>query len=157
MAGTGGPDCQWFCSGRRIPTVLPDLYLAQIRTIRTVGPLCLPSTALRLDNFGLIVLIVLILPSFKFSKISNYSNYSKLFPLVRMVCSHGGDKADCAHCTQFTGACDVQIFNIFFAAVPKRRRLDSTRLTQGPTLCRGEVGKCDTLFDLRPRIRLGPV
>ena len=24
-------------------------------------------------------------------------------------------------------------------------------------LCRGEVGKCDTLFDLRPRIRLGPV
>ena len=29
---------------------------------------------------------------------------------------------------------DVQIFNIFFAAVPKRRRLDSTRLTQGPTL-----------------------
>jgi len=28
----------------------------------------------------------------------------------------------------------VQILNIFFAAVPKRRRLDSTRLTQGPTL-----------------------
>ena len=82
MAGTGGPDCQWFCSGRRIPTVLPDLYLAQIRTIRTVGPLCLPSTALRLDKIGLIVLIVLIRPSFKFSKISNYSNYSKLIPLV---------------------------------------------------------------------------
>ena len=27
----------------------------------------------------------------------------------------------------------------------------------GPDLRRGEVGKCDTLFDLRPRIRLGPV
>ena len=27
----------------------------------------------------------------------------------------------------------------------------------GAGLCRGEGGKCDTLFDLRPRIRLGPV
>ena len=42
----------------------------------------------------------------------------QFFPKIRMACSHGGDKADCAHCTQFTGACalkftDVQIFNIF--------------------------------------------
>ena len=31
------------------------------------------------------------------------------------------------------------------------------RLEQSQALRRGEVLKCDTLFDLRPRIRLGPV
>ena len=32
----------------------------------------------------------------------------QFFPKIRMVCSHGGDKADCAHCTQFTGACALK-------------------------------------------------
>ena len=59
----------------------------------------------------------------------------------------------------------MQIFIIFFAAVPKRRRLDSTRLTQGPTLhhptrkfLRGsrkylfpvQVEKCITFQNLAP-------
>ena len=40
-----------------------------------------------------------------------------------------------SNCTWFSkySRMEVQIFNIFFAAVPKRRHLDSTRLTQGPT------------------------
>ena len=43
-------------------------------------------------------------------------------------------RADVAQSSTASRHCHVQNFHIFFAAVPKRRRLDSTRLTHGPTL-----------------------
>jgi hypothetical protein len=57
-----------------------------------------------------------------------------------MICSVDGEKFQCANCTEFqvcgASACDlhdVHFFLILFAAVLKKRHLDSTRLTQGPT------------------------
>ena len=49
----------------------------------------------------------------------------QFFPKIRMVCSHGGDKADCAHCTQFTGACALKFawcanFQHFFCSCAEK-------------------------------------
>jgi hypothetical protein len=69
----------------------------------------------------------------------NSTFIAQFFPKIRMVCSENGDKADCATACNLLALVHwnmhhVQFLNIFFASVPKRRRLDSTWLTQGPTL-----------------------
>jgi hypothetical protein len=55
-----------------------------------------------------------------------------------MICSEDGEKFQFASCTQFSGASVLRFaqcasFSYFFAAVLKKRHLDSTWLTQGPT------------------------
>jgi hypothetical protein len=38
----------------------------------------------------------------------NSTFITQFFPKIRMECSENGDKADCAHCTQFAGACALK-------------------------------------------------
>ena len=39
----------------------------------------------------------------------NSTFIAQCFPKIRMECSENVDKANCAHCTQFAGACAAEV------------------------------------------------